>query len=318
MADILYSTAWNHNRELTKAADAQKGELYECLSCDQRLVLKQGKIKRAHFSHKAVSTNCTPESVLHYSFKTLLCEKIHNYLNEGSSFGIEWNCNYCNEVHQGNLLKKVVKCELEYNLGVCRPDIALLAEDGRVVAAIEVVVTHSPEQRALDYYKKNQIALILLSLVTDEDLQRLDSSILKIDELDLCPNPKCTRCGEHQFLRCMTIIQGQCSACFAPIKLAVLGDHATRYQGILNFSLSEVNFANDKGVYLTEQYSRRLRRKYLSTTCRACNFSGASHFLYRDYLSIDSKCERETFNLGYYCPCNDKIPSRRVFTKDFH
>lgn len=56
----------------------------------------------------------------------------------------------------------------------------MLDKDDCTIAVIEVVVTHSPERKALDYYKQNEIAVVVYYLKSDEDIQRLDSSTLGI------------------------------------------------------------------------------------------------------------------------------------------
>jgi hypothetical protein len=55
---------------------------------------------------------------------------------------ISWHCNFCGENHSGNLLKKIKAVNVEQNLIVCQPDIALIDNSEKVFAVIEIVVTH--------------------------------------------------------------------------------------------------------------------------------------------------------------------------------
>lgn len=57
---------------------------------------------------------------------------------------------------------------------MCRPDIALLDVEGSVIAAIEIVVTHEPEEDVLRYYERNGITLKQINLFSEEDLKKLD------------------------------------------------------------------------------------------------------------------------------------------------
>ncbi|MEN8446488.1 MAG: competence protein CoiA family protein, partial [Cyanobacteria bacterium J06555_13] len=194
---ILYSIAKTESGKLIKAAEAEKGPLYFCPHCNTTLVLKKGQKKRPHFAHKSLSPNCKPETALHYGFKTLLAEKIRGHLDRNQALDIAWDCKACGSRHSGNLLRKAVAVELEHDLKVCRPDIALLDDRGKVIAAIEVIVTHSPEQSTLDYFRSNNIALVCFELKSDEDVSRLERSTLKPDNVEVCRNPKCNQCGRH-------------------------------------------------------------------------------------------------------------------------
>ena len=80
MSNILYSVAYTQEGHLIKAANAQKRQPYTCPNCNRNLILRSGKIKRPHFAHKTLSVNCSPETALHYIFKTLLCKKIQQHL----------------------------------------------------------------------------------------------------------------------------------------------------------------------------------------------------------------------------------------------
>lgn len=298
-ANILYSTARTATGELIKASDAQKGQPYTCLICQQALLLRKGQLKRPHFAHKALSVNCSPETALHYSFKILLTEKIQKHLDNKVPLEIEWHCQYCSEMHRGNLLKKAVQVKPEYNLGICQPDIVLLDGDGRIKVGIEVVVTHFPEQRVLDYYKLHQIVAVLYVLKTDEDIQRLSSPKLEPDKVDLCLNPKCPNCGEYMSAKHLLIIKGECWKCFAPMKVAAI-DGAGGYISPSEFSTSDIKLANEKGANLTSRYSQTVGMRYVANTCRRCQAFIGDHYLFSDYMAV-LDYERESLDVGYYC-----------------
>ena len=151
--DILYSLGQTPSGELVHIADADPSGSYQCPSCQQVFVQRRGSRKRPHFAHKVLSPNCTPETALHHSFKTLLAEKIQRHLAEERPLPITWDCPKCAGSHAGNLLKKSVSVALEYRLGERQPDITLFDENQRPVAAIEVVVTHAPEEEALAFFE---------------------------------------------------------------------------------------------------------------------------------------------------------------------
>lgn len=285
--------------ELIKASDAHKGGSYACPACKQSFVLRRGKRKRPHFAHKALSPNCTPETALHHSFKTLMHEKIQKHIEQSLPLKIQWDCSNCGEIHTGNLLKKAVKVQLEANLEICRPDIALLDKDGSTIAVIEVVVTHAPEETTLEYYQQNRIAIVIYSLDSDEDIKRLDDEVLKPDNVSLCTNPKCLKCGNKMTKKYLEIIDASCWKCHAPMKVAALSSRLW-YLGISDFSDSDIQLANQKGCFLKSQYSNVEKERYIANTCRKCNRFIGNHYLFRDYVSF-IELEREELDAGYYC-----------------
>ena len=135
--EILYTTANDENDELVHINNAEKGKNYFCPNCKTEFILrKSGKTgkgsKRPHFAHNNLTTNCTPEGVLHYSFKKLLIDLLKRYKAENKALEVNWNCDACYNSNKGNLLENVASIREEYNLKVCQPDIALIDAEENV------------------------------------------------------------------------------------------------------------------------------------------------------------------------------------------
>ncbi|HBO27780.1 competence protein CoiA family protein [Culturomica sp.] len=189
--EILYTTALDENGLLIFIDDAEKKNEYFCPSCGQKFILrKSGKTgkghRRPHFAHNELQPNCTPEGVLHSSFKKLTIEFLEKYISENKPLKLTWNCRFCDGSYSGNLLAKAKTVKEEYTVGNCRPDIALLDKSGNVIAAIEIVVTHKPEEQVLQYYNDNGIVLIQINLLSEEDLKNIGEKLSKPDIVDLC------------------------------------------------------------------------------------------------------------------------------------
>jgi len=194
--ELLYVTAFDKDGVLVKAKDAEKTQDYFCPECKDKLILKKsGKTgkgsKRPHFAHYSQSPNCTPEGVLHKSFKLLLLDKIKNNITAKSPINIEWECAYCHEKHNGNLVQCAFDIKDEFQMEKCRADIALLNQEGKPFCVLEIIVTHKPEEAALAYYKENKIILIQIELESEDDLDKLDAKINIPTSIDYCFNPKC-------------------------------------------------------------------------------------------------------------------------------
>lgn len=139
------------------------------------------------------------------------------FVDKGDEDG--WGCQYCGVTHTGNLLKKIKSVKVEYYLSVCKPDIALIDNDNKVFAVIEVVVTHKPEENVVNFYNDNDIILIQVNLTSDKDIDDLEIKISQPDIVSTCYNPKCKTCGQFQQKKVMTIIDGPCWKCGTTMKL---------------------------------------------------------------------------------------------------
>jgi hypothetical protein len=312
---ILYVTAFNENGMLVKANDAEKAEKYYCPICKNELILKKsgntGKgSKRPHFAHYALTENCTPESVLHYSFKKMLLDKIRDYINKKIPMNMIWKCDYCHTKHEGNLLKMVFDVKDEFDMKICRPDIALFNGKGDVFAVIEIVVTHKPEDNAIKHYKKNKIILIQIELDSENDLERIDEKLEKPSIVDFCYNPRCQICGTYKAKKELIILNNTCYKCGKPMKICYIsinnGNNGFIYPS--GFDENEINFAKAQGVTLEMRFSKTANEKYLANICPNCRAFIGDWFLFDDYI-LENMYEKNIpkYNMGYYCEECKKI-----------
>lgn len=301
--EILYSFANNEQGDLVKADMAQRGRAYFCPSCQNEMIYRSGDRVRPHFAHKSVSPNCSPETVLHFGFKRLLCERISNTLNAGERLPIKWDCKPCSGSHMGNLLKRAMYVQEEYNLGACKPDIALIGKDGTIVGAIDIVVTHAPEQSTIEFYKTNSIPLIVFILKSDTELSRVAEEVLKPDIVDVCLNPKCPRCNDHMARLKLLIIDGKCWKCNSPMKVGALRGDAG-YE--CDFDADHITLANRNGANIKTRYSKTVRNRYAANTCKTCGAFIGGHYLFTDYVAEEAY-PRIELDAGYYCSicCNE-------------
>ena len=302
MKDILYTVGRTVEGEMVKASDANKQTDYHCPTCEKVFVLKQGTRKRAHFAHKTLTPNCTPESALHYGFKLLLAKKIQQSIDQKTPLDFRWECSFCGVLHTGNLVKKANSVQVEHNLGVCRPDLALLDVNGSPVAVIEVVVTHPPEEAALDYYAANSIPVVIFTLKSDKDLDRLEHQFLTADSVSICISPKCSKCGQPKQQKRLLIVKSSCWKCGEGMNVLSLETSFFYSLPLEDLSEDEIKIAAQNGVFLKKQYSRTTNSRYIANTCRKCNAFIGHHHLFVDHISNH---EPIVIRAGYYCPCNE-------------
>ena len=62
---IRYPMAYRRPYQVAHISQAEKGQMYLCLGCDEEMIPKQGKIKRHHFAHRGLAERCDPDNALH-------------------------------------------------------------------------------------------------------------------------------------------------------------------------------------------------------------------------------------------------------------
>lgn len=308
MKSIQYVIAKNQEGSLVHVREAQKGNKFYCPSCLGEFILRKsgntGKgSKRPHFAHNSLTTDCTPETALHFIFKMQLAEKIADLIKIGEPLNFSWECEYCSDAHSGDLLKKVRLVEVEYNLGKYRPDIALLDKNQDVIAVIEIVVTHEPEQDAIDFYDANNIVLIQIDLSSDQDIDILDQKIERPTRVNFCNNSRCKSCRAFKASRTLQVNEGSCWRCHKNMRIAftIPGKDGT-YGDPSEFSNDVVELARKKGVFLQMRYSKTMKQKYLANICPQCNAFAGKNLLFTDYISAASSAKKlYQVKAEYYC-----------------
>lgn len=255
--DILYTTALDQNGELIHVNNAEKGSKYYCPLCKKEFILrKSGKSgkgsRRPHFAHNELTTNCTPEGVLHYSFKKMLISLLEKYKDGNNSLIMSWRCSSCEHANSVILLQRVATVKEEFNLGVCRPDIALLDETGKVIAVIEIVVKHFPEENVLKYYKANKIVLIQINLETEDELLMVEEKICKPSIVEFCINPSCNAYVFYEIKRKIIYETAVCSNRLHIMKKCFIGvESVFGRQKSMELTDDEFEEAKNDGVNLT-------------------------------------------------------------------
>ncbi len=311
MRDILYTVAYDEAQELVLAVNAVKGLRYHCPECKgemipRRSVEEKKGAKRPHYAHKVKSPNCQPESVLHFGFKRLLSKRIQRHLDNKDPLPIKWHCTACDRDHEGNLLKKAARVEEELSLGPCRPDIVLSTNADSPVWALEVVVTHAPEEQALAYYRQQRIALARFDLKSDTDLEKATAPVLVPDHVDQCVNPRCPKCQRFKRHVVLWLIEGGCWKCGCVMPIAVVEGGESRggtYAGPEHFTDAELKIARDHGCLIKNKYSRTQRRSYPANTCKDCGaFAGEFH-MFTQYIAPAGygELKHEKLDVGHYC-----------------
>ena len=312
MKEIKITYAEDVNGNLIHINSALKENKYVCFTCRKMMSVRTSRLqpgqkyyRRSHYAHHK-NSNCAPETVLHNLFKTKVAEYIQDKINNKDNIIFSWKCKYCEVIHSGNLIKKINIVKLEYYLGECIPDIALLDNENNVIAVIELVVTHKPEEKTLLYYKAHNIILIQIDLTSFDDIDNFEARLLSPDIVDICTNPKCSKCGKHKIELKMNIIDANCYKCGNDMKVVYI-DSPSTFTTIYpdQFLHSEVKLALDNGAVIKQSYSRTAGRGYSANVCPRCNAFIGEHYLHEEYImpSVYGEYNYTTIDAGYSCPC---------------
>lgn len=310
MEKLLYTIAKTKDNKIINSVNANKSETYYCVVCGGKMILKKSEkqLRRTHFAHKRLTENCTPEGALHFAFKNFLFDRINNCLRNKFPLKTEWLCEFCNKKHEVDLLKKTEKVKIETVLGSCKPDIVLFDKNDTPIIAIEIVVTHCPEETSLKYFRDNKIVLIRFDIDKEEDLDSVNKEILKPSTVLCCLNyPKCEYCGSFMTVKKLLISNAECWKCGSLMKMASpdRNDDNTPDK-------DQLDFLQKKGVKIESRYIRDWGNDYVNI-CKKCNlFCGPI----REGGYFSGQYELEKYGVGYHCSiCNKsvKLPPEKYF-----
>jgi len=317
---ILYTSALNSNGNLVTALNAEKGNVFTCPICKGQMNLRKSEregpgSRRPHFAHKALSPNCTPEGLLHHSFKMMFADILKKCIENGWPFPFKKKCDYCGKEHCWDLLKRARDVKIEMDLGSCRPDIMLLNGNGNPYLAIEVVVSHSPEEEVLEYYRKNKIVLFQINLSTEADLNKICERASKPDVFTFCTNPRCSKCGFFMDKRLLAVWTSECYRCRSPMNIAITMKEKNLISGELPsektpkyFLEKEIQMAKANGVFIRKHYSKTMDCSYNACTCQRCGAFLGEHYMIDEIMNVvyayqgGNKDVLKLIDIEYFCP----------------
>lgn len=193
---LLSTIGYDAEGRLVHIKEAQKGEIYHCPQCGERIVPhnsgKAGKgSKRPHFAHlKKSRLKCNAESILRQLFKQQAIQQLQRHLEQKEAFNIRWACNYCNQTYTKNLLKRTSALTTDYRLNGHTPDIALLDKHGQAIVAIEIIVRTKLSRKIIHQYEENGIVLVQLR-ISEKDLFDVVGKLQQPDQVGFCSNSEC-------------------------------------------------------------------------------------------------------------------------------
>lgn len=282
MNEFKVPFAFDENRTLFNAEAAVKGPKYFCPACGNEIILRKGKIKIAHFAHKAIDS-CSRETVIHKTAKYLVHSAITNWkMGNSSSPLVKRKCNICHTTIEQPIPDKVESAIIEYRLP-CNfvADVALMAQE-QAAAAIEIRVTH-----AVDELKSTSISVPFIELDGNEVLA---APYLWNPIVDKFRSFKCKTCDDNLVKMNKKIFS------IATSKGISLPTSFYRYSICHCWKCNEPTIvytwpSTDNGEILLKEpkpasiqyrFSKTTQSKYWANTCINCNSLQGDFFLFNE------------------------------------
>lgn len=130
---------------------ADKKNSYMCPDCNKDVIFKKGKIKKAHFAHKASEIKCTfydkpSETHIHKEAKILM----KSLLDNKKELHFYRKCSDCDEhknidIHYNDNMKAVIEYKFNYNDSNRSADVALV-DDNNIKYIFEICNTHKTKE----------------------------------------------------------------------------------------------------------------------------------------------------------------------------
>ncbi|MBA7497236.1 hypothetical protein ES702_07848 [subsurface metagenome] len=266
---IQYPYALDKGGSIVKAVDAPRSEIYYCINCGERMVLRRGEIKQPHFAHYTENPNCAPETVLHKMAKDNISQGIDTALSLNFEYPLTWRCPICNQEHKGNLARSPREVETEVSLDGVRPDVLLSSVKGKPLVAIEVVVTHRPEKGAIEAYKRLKLPVIMVKPGW-EDLEKLKSGLGLVKAWQApCGAKRCPKCKKPIDEVEIGAFKGaSCLYCGKPI--LVMGLMIDKRWDSRKLSPGAIKPARSVGVLLTPSKVASYAERTIVHVCSKC------------------------------------------------
>ncbi|MFQ4136270.1 competence protein CoiA family protein [Nodosilinea sp. PGN35] len=210
--EIKYKYAKNCSKEIVFIEDLEdakkvRSEKFTCISCENELLPRLGKIRQKHFAHRH-RHECSKETYLHRLAKETFCQEYSYCLEHRIPFFIELSveeycerflsrfgsrCDVGRNTRAFDLTKRYKEVVLESRDGDFIPDVLLLNHDHTKKLYVEIAVTHKATKK-----KKESQQIIEIKIRNESDIHVIKARYVKessnIKFYNINPTPVLGRC----------------------------------------------------------------------------------------------------------------------------
>ena len=268
--------------QLIHANDASREGDYFCPACEQRLLLRRGKIMTPHFAHKSKS-GCSGETIKHHVAKRLISDVIASWKTgetNAPKIGVHCQHDWCNETKWMPIPQEVSSAILELSISEYRVDVALMSGE-TPIAAIEIQASHP-----VDNTKAKQLPIPFIEVDADAVI---DNPMELISIRDTLKRHTCVKCRDTK-----AKFDELARALLKPTGLHTLPTKYYRYglhqcwkcsKRILVFAWGEDDWCTIEPLVrpiprtIQYRYSSAVGDKYWVNVCHHCNSIQGDWFL---------------------------------------
>ncbi|WP_417596883.1 competence protein CoiA family protein [Oceanospirillum sp.] len=284
MGNLKIPYGVNTSGEFTSAYSAEKGSVYFCPCCGERLIYRDGDVRAKHFAHPA-SSNCSFESVLHITAKELIRSIIENNADGRQEINLENHCQNCGVLFSSKLpINTFSSAGLEVKVGDYICDVVGY-RNGSIGLAIEILNTH-----AVDAIKARNLQVYWVELKAEDVLNNPENWIPLQSNLKKSYCPDCKNHLKH--VRQVADKYGIDRSLYSPIKNPAKANYLADIETCFRCGheipvfwwrgvpFCEVKPPSPMPKTIQYRYSKRYGGSYWANTCANCNMIQGDNFLY--------------------------------------
>lgn len=293
--------ALNNKKRLCNPEQAIKEHDYTCPSCQDRVILRKGRIKTAHFAHK-FSEVCNQETILHKTAKHLIVQTISDWKSgQGDVPILQKVCEVCKDTIKQPLPEKVESAVLEHRMDEGFIVDVVLMVKGIPAAAVEIRASHAVDER-----KAQSISIPFIELDAHEVIENPNIFLPIRDTFNWC----CHRCenAEKDFIAKVYKISNQTNVQIPTGKYYRYGPGRCYKcnREIIVFAWPKTSEwdssqPKEKPIPKTIQlrYEHTIGKKYWVNTCPYCNVNQCDSLLPYESDSPFFDIKRKDSKQGY-------------------
>lgn len=275
-----------------------------CVGCGTSVIMKAGQHNRPHFAHEAAVACTGGETALHSTAIRVLRAGILAAVESKRAFPLALHCRTCMAEREADLARVAHDCRVDEPLerGI-RPDLLMVSGTGKPLYVIEVVVTHEPEEPALQLYRDLDLPCVRVwpTWETLRDFRDgLRARLLRkrpgqtgcFDVIDRCRFPRhapggpvsCRTCRKKALRVNVEVSLTQCWRCSQPQR--VLDLYVADNDGLTLVAAGCPDvpgvdaIARRRRVNVKWSHSQAAGGSYLMHTCFNCRATSGDNFLY--------------------------------------
>ncbi len=312
------------------AASAERPTGLTCVGCGGAMSLRAGEHRRAHFAHRPGATCVAGETALHAMAIRAIADGLVHQSHQGRPYPMAIKCDHCDVGRMADLAREP-GLSVDVDRAVApeaRPDILVRSGAGDTLFVVEVIVTHAPEESALEAFKRLGLRVIAVRPTWDA-LEGLREGLDALEAVDGAPKPgstgllsecrlprhladeaehlrPCGECGADARVLTLEVAETRCYRCSG--RARVLDVHLREDGRRVAVAAGAVELrgvaavAREMNVRLEKRNSKAAGTSYLANVCQ-CGALLGDNFIYEGFSSTESYETDLTTPVRHYEVC---------------